>query len=76
MYAKEIIFVIEKHQEAFDRREDTRDKGRSRQQEYKVNGDYTKLFVNLGSKDGFYKASFLQFILDMSDLRKDVLGKD
>ncbi len=58
-----------------DRREDTRDKGRSRQQEYNANGDYTKLFVNLGSKDGFYKASFLQFILDMSDLRKDVLGK-
>jgi ATP-dependent RNA helicase DeaD len=31
--------------------------------------------VNLGTKDGFYKASFLQFILDMSDLRKEVLGK-
>jgi ATP-dependent RNA helicase DeaD len=39
------------------------------------NGDYTKLFVNLGSKDGFYKASFLQFILDMSDLRKESLGR-
>ena len=38
-------------------------------------GDYTKLFVNLGTKDGFYKASFLQFILDMSELRKDVLGR-
>jgi len=38
-------------------------------------GDFTKLFVNLGTKDGFYKASFLQFILDMSDLRKEVLGK-
>jgi len=35
----------------------------------------TRLFVNLGTKDGFYKASFLQFILDMSDLKKDVLGK-
>ena len=34
-----------------------------------------KLFVNLGTKDGFYKASFLQFILDMSDLRKEVLGR-
>ena len=31
--------------------------------------------MNLGSKDGFYKASFLQFILDMSDLHKEVLGK-
>ena len=39
------------------------------------NGDYTRLFVNLGTKDGFYKASFLQFILDMSDLRKDSLGR-
>jgi len=38
-------------------------------------GDFVKLFVNLGTKDGFYKASFLQFVLDMSDLRKDVLGK-
>jgi ATP-dependent RNA helicase DeaD len=38
-------------------------------------GDYTRLFVNLGTKDGFYKASFLQFILDMSDLRKEVLGR-
>ena len=36
---------------------------------------YTRLFVNLGTKDGFYKASFLQFILDMSDLRKEALGK-
>jgi ATP-dependent RNA helicase DeaD len=33
------------------------------------------LFVNLGTKDGFFKASFLQFVLDMSDLKKEVLGK-
>lgn len=39
------------------------------------NGNYQRLFVNLGTKDGFYKASFLQFILDMSDLKKDVLGR-
>ncbi|MDX2047138.1 MAG: DEAD/DEAH box helicase [Chitinophagaceae bacterium] len=51
------------------RRRDTR--GR----EFNGNGDYQKLFVNLGTKDGFYKASFLQFILDMSDLRKEVLGR-
>ncbi|HVX50033.1 MAG TPA: DEAD/DEAH box helicase [Chitinophagaceae bacterium] len=38
-------------------------------------GEYKRLFVNLGTKDGFYKASFLQFILDMSDLRKEVLGR-
>jgi ATP-dependent RNA helicase DeaD len=31
--------------------------------------------VNLGTKDGFYKASFLQFILDLSDLNKEVLGR-
>ena len=37
--------------------------------------NYQRLFVNLGTKDGFYKASFLQFILDMSDLRKEVLGR-
>ena len=57
-----------------DRRElDNRSKGRERSRSF--DGDYTRLFVNLGTKDGFYKASFLQFILDMSDLRKDVLGK-
>jgi len=38
-------------------------------------GDYARLFINVGIKDGFYKSSFLQFILDMSDLRKDVLGR-
>lgn len=52
-----------------DRRRDTR--GR----EYSGGGNMTRLFVNLGTKDGFYKASFLQFILDMSDLSKDVLGR-
>jgi ATP-dependent RNA helicase DeaD len=36
---------------------------------------YQRLFINLGTKDGFYKASFLQFLLDMSEQRKDVLGK-
>lgn len=38
-------------------------------------GEYARLFVNLGTKDGFYKASFLQFVLDMSDLRKEALGR-
>ncbi len=36
---------------------------------------YSRLFINLGTKDGFYKASFLQFILDESNLNKEVLGK-
>ena len=52
-----------------DRDRDT--KGRS----FGGNGNYQRLFVNLGTKDGFYKASFLQFVLDMSDLKKEVLGK-
>jgi ATP-dependent RNA helicase DeaD len=49
--------------------------GRTRVKTYNSSGDYAKLFVNLGTKDGFYKASFLQFILDMSDLRKEQLGR-
>lgn len=36
---------------------------------------YTRLFVNIGTRDGFYKASFLQFILDESNLKKEVVGK-
>lgn len=54
------------------------DQGRSRDtrsREFNGNGDYMRLFVNLGTKDGFYKSSFLQFILDMSDLKKEVLGR-
>ena len=61
-----------------DRRGDSRDQGRRRDtrgREFGGNGNYKRLFVNLGTKDGFYKASFLQFILDMSDLRKEVLGR-
>ena len=46
-----------------------------RRRDFNSNGDFTRLFVNLGTKDGFYKASFLQFILDMSDLKKEVLGR-
>jgi ATP-dependent RNA helicase DeaD len=49
--------------------------GRARARDFNSNGDMAKLFVNLGTKDGFYKASFLQFILDMSDLKKEVLGR-
>ncbi len=56
----------------FDRRE------RTPRREFGGNsggGDYMRVFVNLGTKDGFYKASFLQFILDMSELKKEVLGR-
>jgi ATP-dependent RNA helicase DeaD len=53
-----------------------RDQGRGDSRKaYRTGGGYSRLFVNLGTKDGFYKASFLQFILDMSDLKKEVLGK-
>jgi ATP-dependent RNA helicase DeaD len=53
-----------------------RDRDRDTQgREFKSNGNYDRLFVNLGTKDGFYKASFLQFVLDMSDMKKDNLGK-
>lgn len=58
------------------RRDGARDAGRGdSRKEYKSGGGYSRLFVNLGTKDGFYKASFLQFVLDMSDLKKDVLGR-
>ncbi len=36
---------------------------------------FSKLFVNLGSKDGFTKGQFLQFILDETGLKKEVLGR-
>ncbi len=49
--------------------------GESRGRKFGRGGQYERLFVNLGTKDGFYKASFLQFILDMSELKKDVLGR-
>src|SRR6201999_898158 len=51
-----------------ERREFVKGEGRTtRAREFNNAGDYARLFVNLGTKDGFYKASFLQFILDMSD---------
>lgn len=50
-------------------------KGRDFSRNENGGGNYQRIFVNLGTKDGFYKASFLQFILDMSDLKKDDLGK-
>jgi len=42
---------------------------------FNKDGGFTKLFINLGTKDGFYKASFLQYILDESNLKKEVLGR-
>lgn len=57
------------------RRGETREPQGGRSNRNFSDGDTVRLFVNLGTKDGFYKASFLQFILDMSDLKKDVLGR-
>jgi ATP-dependent RNA helicase DeaD len=66
-----------------DRRNERSDRGgerrdgssRGAQRSSSGGAGYKKLFINLGTKDGFYKASFLQFILDLSDLKKEVLGK-
>ena len=54
----------------------SRDMGRRERPQFsgRDNG-YTRLFINLGTKDGFFKASFLQFILDESNLKKEVLGR-
>ncbi|HUQ97339.1 MAG TPA: DEAD/DEAH box helicase [Chitinophagaceae bacterium] len=57
-----------------DRRDDGR-KRDTRGREFSGGGAFTRLFINLGTKDGFYKASFLQFLLDMSDQSKDILGR-
>jgi ATP-dependent RNA helicase DeaD len=58
-----------------EKRDFGRGEARPKARDFNSNGEYTRLFVNLGTKDGFYKASFLQFILDMSDLKKEVLGR-
>ncbi|MDI9357960.1 MAG: DEAD/DEAH box helicase [Phycisphaerales bacterium] len=52
--------------------EDSRSESRTA---YSRSGNYKKLFINIGGVDGFHKASFLQFILDMSNLKKEVVGK-
>jgi len=55
---------------------DARDGSRKERTDFnRRDSGYTRLFINLGTKDGFYKASFLQFILDESNLKKEVLGK-
>jgi ATP-dependent RNA helicase DeaD len=57
-------------------REGNREYGNGNRNQFnRGNSGYTRLFINLGSKDGFYKASFLQFILDESNLKKEVLGR-
>lgn len=61
-----------------DRRPDSNNRdmgGRRERSTFNRDSGYARLFINLGTKDGFYKASFLQFILDESNLKKDLLGK-
>jgi len=55
----------------------TPDRGALRRERpaYSRDNGFARLFINIGTKDGFYKASFLQFILDESNLKKEVLGK-
>lgn len=58
-----------------ERTSDRREGGKTFQRGSSGGSGYKRLFINLGTKDGFYKASFLQFVLDLSDLKKEVLGK-
>jgi ATP-dependent RNA helicase DeaD len=48
---------------------------RNEKNNFRRDSGFDRLFINLGTKDGFYKASFLQFILDESNLKKEVLGR-
>ena len=48
---------------------------RNEKNDFRRDSGFDRLFINLGTKDGFYKASFLQFILDESNLKKEVLGR-
>lgn len=66
---------IRSERKTFTREEARPSQGRERISYSRRDSGYTRLFINLGIKDGFYKASFLQFILDESDLKKEVLGK-
>ena len=58
-----------------NRESGNRDGSRRERTNAQLDNGYTRLFVNLGTKDGFYKANFLQFILDESNLAKEVLGR-
>lgn len=62
----------ERRNDNFNRREHGEKRERP---SYHRDGGFSRLFINLGTKDGFYKASFLQYILDESNLKKEVLGR-
>lgn len=54
------------------------DFGKSRNEKrftHSKNGAFKRFFINLGTKDGFHKGNFLEFILNESHLKKAVIGK-
>ena len=66
---------IRKEEKAGKKKDKFKKGGEAGRDGFGKGGNYKSLFINLGQKDGFYKASFLQFVLDSSNLKKEVLGK-
>jgi len=68
------------YKDAIDLNPSTPDQGRkgtptSGGERGEAGGPMSRLFINLGTRDGFYKASMLQFLLDHSGLKKADLGR-
>lgn len=49
--------------------------GQRRQRPDRTSNHYSRLFINLGTKDGFYKNSLLQYLLEQSALQKASVGR-
>lgn len=49
--------------------------GQRRQRPDRTSNHYSRLFINLGTKDGFYKSSLLQYLLEESALQKASVGR-
>lgn len=49
--------------------------GANRERLERRRGGFQRLFINVGTKDGFHKANFLQFILNESGLHNASIGK-
>lgn len=82
MASLELDHMLKYYQDARDlniRQAERRDRplaaGRYELGEDLASGNQATLYINLGTRDNFYKASFLQFILDASGLSKDALGR-
>jgi ATP-dependent RNA helicase DeaD len=67
MASLEFNRFLKYYEKASDLNSSSSDRGR--------NGNYSRLFISLGEKDGFYKAAFLEFLLDTSGHTKQQLGK-